>query len=247
MKVYELYDAINDIAPFEGGFSWDNSGLICGDKNADVTRVLVTLDADMAAYRKAVETGADAVVSHHPLIFDPLHAVTAEHPVFHFVKSGIAVISAHTCLDAAQNGVSQALAEACGLQNIECMYEEGVAIGRMGVSDLSEPEAFIERVKGALPSARCDAVISRDVKRVMCVGGSGGGELYAAVSHGCDTVVTGEIKYNNIIDARNMGVNLFAFGHFETENIVLQRVGAHLDSRGFDVFVFAENSPYERR
>lgn len=247
MKLIDLYNYLNDYCPFNSGFSWDNSGIMCGDKNAEVTRVLVTLDADMSAYRKACEIGADAVVAHHPLIFDPLKSVTADHPVFHFIKSGIAVISAHTCLDSANGGVSHLLAKASGLADIEDMTDDGINIGRIGKSGESDPEKFIENIKRAIGSERCDAVICREVSRVACVGGSGASEIALALRLGCDTFVTGEVKHNNLLDARNMGINLFAFGHFETENPVVHALGQYLAGLGVDVFEFTDNSPYERR
>ncbi len=246
MKLIDLYNFINDYCPFDRGFSWDNSGIMCGDKNDEITRVLVTLDADMSACEKAIEMGANAVVSHHPLIFDPLRSVTAENPLYHFIKNGIAVISAHTCLDSAQGGVSQLLAEASGLENIEIVTEDGVDIARAGFSPEPDPDRFIENIKNALPSSRCDAVICRDVHRVLCIGGAGSGELYLASLSGCDTVVTGEAKHNHLIDAKNMGLNLFAFGHFETENPVVHALSVYLAGCGFDVCEF-NNSPYERR
>ena len=246
MKLIELYNLINDYCPFDSGFAWDNSGIMCGDKNADITYVLVALDADLSVCKKAVEIGADVVVSHHPLIFDAMRSVTADDPVFHFIKNGIAVISAHTCLDSAPFGVSELLARASGLENIEVVSEDGVNIARVGISPEPDPDKFIENIKSALPSSRCDAVISRAVKRVLCVGGAGSGELSLAIENGCDTLVTGEVKHNHIIDAKNMGLNIFAFGHFETENPVVHKLAVYLSSFGIDVSEY-NNSPYERR
>lgn len=247
MRVIDVYNAINDIAPFDSGYGWDNVGIMCGDKNASVTRVMTVLDADMAAYRKAVEAGADCVVSHHPLLFDAIKSVTPDHPVFHFVKSGIAVISAHTCLDAASDGVSQTLALLSGLTDIETVTDEGVDIARIGISTLSDADEFINKLKTDLPSDRCDCVTERPVRRVMCVGGAGGSMLPLACAYGCDTLVTGECKLNHFIDAKNLNINLFAFGHFETENPTMKKVAAHLKSCGLDVVEFLDNTPYERR
>lgn len=247
MKVIDVYNAINNIAPFDSGYAWDNVGIMCGDKNASVSRVMTVLDADMSAYNKALEVGADCVVSHHPLLFDAIKSVTPDHPVFHFVKSGIAVISAHTCLDAASDGVSQTLALLSGLDGIQIVADDGVDIARVGVSPVSDADKFIENIKAALPSDRCDCVKVKPVNRVMCVGGAGASMLSLAVSCGCDTLVTGECKLNNFIDAKNIGINLFAFGHFETENPTMKKVSAVLKACGFDVVEFTDNSPYERR
>ncbi len=249
MKIRDLYNAVNTIAPFDSAYAWDNCGLMCGDFNNDVTRVLVTLDADKAALLKAIEIGANAVVSHHPLVFDALKSVTHCDAVYHFVKNGISVISAHTCLDCAVGGVSDTLASLCGLCDMQKMYIDGAPLGTIGNTDISDADTFIEKVKNAFKSDRCDAVITGKVSRVAVIGGSGASEVDTVKALGCDTLVTGEFKHQNAVRARDIGLNLFAFGHFETENIILpvlaKRLGALLPEA--EIIINDSTAPAVRR
>ena len=249
MKVIDIYTAIDTICEFKGAYPWDNVGILCGDKNADVSRVLVTLDADIAALTAAKKIGANLVVSHHPIVYDALKKLTPESAVFHYVASGVNVISAHTCLDAANGGVSDTLARACGLKNIVSANLDGIDILRVGDSDISDPDEFCEFVKKSLPSKRCDAVICGPVKRVICGGGSGGAVPMEALALGADTLVTGECKHNVFVACRNLGINIFSFGHYETENPVVQVLTDGLKALlpNMEFTAFCDNNPVDRR
>lgn len=249
MKVIDVFNAVNNICDFKSAYPWDNCGLLCGDKDAKVTKILVTLDADIAALNKAIEIGANTVVSHHPMIYDALKQITPDVCVYHYIKNNINVIAAHTCLDAANGGVSDTLASLCALENVSAVYDGDVPIYRVGDSKISNADEFIKSVCDALPSNRCDAVICGDVKRVIVAGGSGGAVPQLAKQMGIDTCVTGECKHSVFIAARNLGINLFSFGHFETENpivkVLAKKLGELLPTA--EIFEFINNNPVSRR
>jgi len=249
MKVIDVYNAIDKICDFKSAYPWDNVGLLVGDKNAEVTRVLVTLDADLAALDAAKKIGANLVVSHHPIVYDALKSITPEIAAYHYIAGGVNVISAHTCLDAAKGGVSDTLARACGLKNVVAADLDGVPLLRVGDSDISDPDEFCDFVKKSLPSKRADAVICGPVKRVICGGGSGGAVPMEALALGADTLVTGECKHNVFVACRNLGINIFSFGHFETENpvvaVLTNRLRELLPEMEFTAF--CDNNPVDRR
>ncbi len=249
MKVIDIYNAVDKICDFKSAYPWDNVGLLVGDKNAEVTRVLVTLDADLEALKEAKNIGANLVVSHHPIVYDAPKKITPDIAAYHYVANGVNVISAHTCLDAAEGGVSDTLARACGLKNIVSADLDGVALLRMGDSDISDPDEFCEFVKNSLPSKRCDAVICGPVKRVICGGGSGGAVPMEALSLGADTLVTGECKHNIFVACRNLGINIFSFGHYETENPIVKVLTEKLKSLlpEMEFVAFCDNNPVDRR
>ncbi len=249
MKVIDVYNAIDKICDFKSAYSWDNVGLMCGDMGDEVSAIVVTLDADLDALECAKKQGANLVVSHHPLVYDALKSVTPQNAVYHYIKNGVNVISAHTCLDASNGGVSDTLAKACGLKNIEKADLDGVMLLRVGDSDISSPDEFIKNACKSLPSDRCDAVISGPVKRVVCGGGSGGAVPYLAKQLGIDTCVTGECKHSVFVAAKNLGINLFSFGHFETENPVVKVLAAELEKqlKGVEITAFVNNNPVSRR
>ena len=102
---------------------WDAVGLTCGDPDAVVERVLLAVDPAPAVVDEAVEWGADLLLTHHPLLLRGVHSVAATTPkgrVIHtLVSNGVALLSAHTNADSARPGVSDALADALGLVDLD--------------------------------------------------------------------------------------------------------------------------------
>ena len=233
MTVRELYEILNEKIPPSLSCPWDNDGLMCCPDGARaVSRVLVALDVTDAVVHRATEEGYDLIVSHHPLIFKGLKAVNEESFIaakaIDLIRNGISVMSFHTRLDALDGGVNDVLAARLGLCNAEPFGEEG--IGRIG--DLAEPmsaEQFAALVKQALGApvvALADA--GRPVSRVAVLGGGGSDDADAAHAAGADTYVTGELKYHQMVDAPEAGMNLIEAGHFYTEYPICEELRAML-------------------
>lgn len=248
MTVEKILDFLNEYCPFELAEEWDNAGLNVGRKSASVTKVLVALDATDASIEAAKELGAEVLLTHHPLVFDPIHNVTDSsltgERMLKLAENGIAHIACHTNLDAAEGGVNDCLAEVCGLDQVEPFC----GLGKMGVTETSF-SALAERLKEKLPTAHCQGVCcAQQVKKVAVVGGSGGSMLADVIAAGCDTFVTGEVKYNHILDAREYGLNVLVLGHYETEYIVLAPLAEALQKAfpALEVAVLPYQPPMER-
>ncbi len=114
VRVAQIAEAVERIAPLALAEDWDNCGLQVGDPEVEVNRVLVALTPLPEIFEEAEEKGADFLLFHHPLIFDPLKAiVTSSYPgdlLARAIRNGHAVYAAHTSYDAAPAGVSVALA-----------------------------------------------------------------------------------------------------------------------------------------
>ncbi|MBU1259642.1 MAG: Nif3-like dinuclear metal center hexameric protein [Planctomycetes bacterium] len=117
MKIKEIIRQIEKIAPPNLAQSWDNTGLLIGDSNASVKKILLTIDITKEVVREAKRTGCNFIISYHPVIWDGLKTVAKDSVVFELVKSGISVYSIHTALDAALGGVNDGLAEIVGIKN----------------------------------------------------------------------------------------------------------------------------------
>ena len=117
-RVIDFYNFIDSIAPFETQESWDNSGFLVGNGEKEVAKVLVALDATEDVLNEAAEKGADLIITHHPVIFGALKEFHPKNIAFLAAEKGIAIISAHTCLDIAEGGVNDCLANALGLKNV---------------------------------------------------------------------------------------------------------------------------------
>ncbi|GAB4468896.1 MAG: Nif3-like dinuclear metal center hexameric protein [Armatimonadaceae bacterium] len=125
-KIYTVGDICNTletIAPSYLALENDPTGLLVGDWDATVQKVLVALDVTMAVVERAAETGAGMIIAHHPLIYHPLRAVRVDEPhpgrvVYEAIRAGIAVACAHTCWDVAPGGVNDVLAGLLGLEKV---------------------------------------------------------------------------------------------------------------------------------
>jgi dinuclear metal center YbgI/SA1388 family protein len=120
VRVGDVADAVERIAPLPLAEEWDNCGLQAGDPAAEVGRVLVALTPLPEVFTEAEERGANFLLFHHPIIFRPIRSLdTSLYPgdlLARAIRSGMAVYAAHTSYDAAPGGVSVALAETLGLR-----------------------------------------------------------------------------------------------------------------------------------
>ena len=187
--------------------------------------MLICLDINECAVEYAILNNFDCIVSHHPLVFNPLKNIDYENNIAKklckLIKNDIAAFSFHTRLDKVSGGVNDALADIMKLKNTEDFSD----VGRMGnISPLSLKE-FAERLKRELASDRVVCVDSgKIVNKIAVVGGSGKDYLEEALECGCDTFVTGEVPYNREKDAKELGINLVCCGHYFTENLVCKRL-----------------------
>ncbi len=128
MIVQEIIDCIEHIAPLSTQESFDNSGLQTGNKYQEVTKSLICLDITKDVISEAIENKCDMIISHHPLIFNPLKkidpATILGEIIYKAIQHNIAIYCAHTNLDNALNGVNAALAKQIGLNNTEILQKK---------------------------------------------------------------------------------------------------------------------------
>ena len=217
MRAQEIYEFLNSFAPFNTALEFDNPGLLVGDPKTEVKTVLISLDCTIKAIEKAKQIGAELILTHHPVIYEPLKEVVAGTPVFECAKNGITVISAHTNLDFCAGGVCDTLCVKAGLKSVTATAD-GLRIGTVASCAV---ETFAENVGKALNYNPRFVEGKNLVQKVAICSGSGSSFLEQAVSLGCDTLLTGDVKYSAFITASNLGVNLIDAGHFETEQIIL--------------------------
>ena len=234
---------------------WDAVGLVCGDPAAPVRRILVAVDPVDAVVTEALASGADLLLTHHPLLLRPVSSVAATTPagrtVHRLVTGGCALLVAHTNADAAFDGVSDALAAVLGLGVVTPVlpspYDRDAGLGRVG--DLDEPTtlaAFAERVRDALPATAQGVRVAGDpgrvVRRVAVLGGSGGDDLGAAAATGADVVVTSDLKHHVTLDfVATGGPAVIDVAHYASEwpwvPVVASRLGSDLAEHGVEVLV----------
>ena len=125
MKVKDITKIIEDFAPLSYQESYDNSGLIVGNANDEVTGILISLDCVEEIVDEAIATKCNMIVSHHPIVFSGLKKLNGknyiERTIIKAIKHGIAIYAVHTNLDNVANGVSFKIAEKIGLKQCKVL------------------------------------------------------------------------------------------------------------------------------
>ncbi len=244
--VGSIADVLGELAPLALAESWDNVGLLLGDRSSPVERVMTCLTLTPRTVIEAVERKVDLVVAHHPLPFRPVGTVTTDdytgRLLWQLASNSVAVYCPHTAWDSASKGVNAQLAEMLSLSSVVPMQPsvvEGLdhcGNGRCGVLELEQSlQEFATRVGQMVPHSRirvCDAGCS--VYKVGIACGSGGSPLELAIKTGCDTLLTGEATFHSCLEAQAAGVNLVMNGHYASERFSLdqlaQVLGGHFGS-----------------
>lgn len=250
LTVTDIYNEIDSSVPFSAAESWDNSGILAGCPDGQVTRIITCLDITEGVIAEAAKAGAQLIVSHHPVIFHPLKSVYTDSPVGMLLRSGISAICVHTPFDMAPCGMNMGLYELLsrplGLvpdsaERLEDMGN-GLAIGRIyHLSASLTPAECAGRLKDALgcPSVRYTCGKER-IDRIAVCSGAGGSLAELARKKGADAIVTGDLKHDTFIWAENYRFCLFDCGHYYTEKIFAPMMRRML-SRAFPSLVITES------
>ena len=218
MRVQEICALLDAVAPFDTQEPYDNSGLLVGDPSSRVRGVLFALDVTASVIDEALSQGANLIVTHHPLMFDPIRRITEEtfegRLLRRLIREDISLIACHTCLDKAPGGINDALAECCALLDVE--GEGFVRVGSlpqpMRAADLKE------YLSAALQTeVRLMGNPDAEIIRLGLCSGAGGSEWEAAVALGAQAFLSGEIKHHHALAMAGSGIPCFECGHFATE------------------------------
>ncbi|ETX05677.1 MAG: NGG1p interacting factor 3 protein, NIF3 [Candidatus Entotheonella gemina] len=245
MQIRDVLTFLRTFAPPQLSENWDNTGLLVGREQDDVTAVLTCLTLTPEVAQEAVARGVQLVVSHHPVLFRPVQRIagdTAEGAMLlDLIRAGIGVYSPHTSYDSAREGINQQWAEAFGLASIcplrsfgEGGDTDGLGAGRQGL--LHNPvrlEAFVEVVKQTLGVAHTQYVgePNRCVQRVAIACGAAAEFMTDAAAQGCDVLLTGEARFHACLEARTLDIALVLPGHYATERPAMERLAEILQHR----------------
>lgn len=239
--VRAVYDFLDAWAPFSTAMSFDNAGLLAGNGKEEVRRAVLALDITPDVVREAAGCGAQLIISHHPVIFDPLRRLLPGSAPWLLAQNGLAAICAHTNLDLAPDGVNTCLAQRLGLSDIRTLGTDASSgLPESLCGDLSapmEPRAFALHVKKVLG---CESVEytegSKAVHTVGLCSGAGGSYFPAdPAAAGIQGFVTGEAHHHELLAAREAGLTLVVAGHHHTEAVVLDPLREKLSAAFPDV------------
>lgn len=216
---------------------WDNDGImVCDDVTRPIQSVLVALDPAEMVIRYAIENGFDALVTHHPLVFRKMNAVTTTtltgRKAILALENHLAVLSYHTRMDAGDDGVNDALCQALWHQAEGTFGDaENPTLGRYFT--LAEPiqaGEYANLIRDALDAGhvRITGDPHKPVRKIALCGGDGKDFVNAALEIGADLYLTGDAGYNMAADAAEEGLVVVEAGHYHTEAPVCRTLAAWL-------------------
>lgn len=236
MKLSDIVDAIEKRLPKEWAESWDNPGLLAGEKGADVEKIAVALDATPSTVARAAKLGCGLLVTHHPIIFRPVSSVVddchAGRTLLAAVKSGVALYAAHTNWDSSPEGVNFVLASELGLQNIEPLISsQSGAWGLGAVGALPRAVHFsalgeLLRERWSLSALSLSGDLKRCVRRVALGGGACMDFWPEARARGVQCFITADVTYHPREEALEAGLCVAACDHGEMERVSLPALAA---------------------
>ncbi|MGN1114455.1 MAG: Nif3-like dinuclear metal center hexameric protein [Oscillospiraceae bacterium] len=244
MTVKDIYDKVNAIAPFCCQESYDNSGLIVGEMDKKVSKILLALDITKETAQEAADKQYDLVISHHPVIFNGLKALSPQNPAVILARNNISAIAMHTNFDFAKGGMNDILCQKLGLiPNEPITIENGLNIGYVCISEEISPKAMAEKIKNTLGNKvvrynDCGKML----RKIGVCSGSGGSLLKDCIANNLDALITGDVKHDIFIDAHNQGLCVFDAGHFYTENIFYDYITAQLKELSEDIEISVADS-----
>ena len=253
--VKDIFNHLNNLADVKLAEKWDNVGLMLGNYNNEVSRVLVCLDVTTNVVEEAIANNVNLIVSHHPLIFKPLKNIDyttdfKSRIIRNLIKNDISVISFHTNLDSATLGLNDYLAKVLKLNEIQVLFEHSLdntaGLGRIG--KLNKPmklSDFITYIKNCFSLETVSAVIGdeKEISTIALLGGSGADFVYTLPE--VDIYLTGDVGYHAALDAIEMKKNIIDVGHF-TENLVKDLLLDYISELNVEVIKSTvEKSPFK--
>jgi dinuclear metal center YbgI/SA1388 family protein len=239
---------MEEFSPARLAEAWDNVGLLVGDRKSEVRRLMCCLTVTPATADEAIRTGADMIITHHPLPFAAIKKVTSDTMVgsilLKLIAAGVAVYSPHTAFDSAAEGINQRLAVGLGLAEIAPLkpLSDGLGGGRYG--RLDGPRTVGEVGQRLMEFLGLDGlqIVGNLTQKAQIVGvacGAGGEFLEMARMANCDLLVLGEARFHTCLEAEAWGISLVLPGHFASERFAVEALAEVLAPKFPEVQVWA--------
>ena len=235
MTVQNIFDFLNQKFPVETALGFDNVGILVGDNQKTVKNAVIALDCTTDVINTAIKNNCQLIITHHPVIFNPLKNVLKGSIVYDLIKNDLSVISMHTNVDIGNGGVNDSLCEIFSPKSIETVLTyDGFQIKKCAISPVSSDDLATllkEKLNGGIKYVATNKLI----ENILVCGGSGGNYINEVLKYGADALITADVKHNHFIDADRLGVALFDAGHFNTEDVVIEPLKNLLEKEFSDI------------
>ena len=231
LTVNEIYTEMNKIAPMSILHKGDNSGILVGNSNQKASKILLALDITRDVVLEAINKNCDVIISHHPVIYNPLYTLDDINPACLAYKNGIACLCFHSPLDMADGGINDIIYDMLKSEfKLSKKHEvlEPIHSDGRGYGFICETAVDINSQKMADTLKNifgCTVVrytnSSKKIKKLAFCSGGAGSNIYEAAAKNIDAYITGDVKHDQWITAKNNDIALFDCGHYYTEIIAL--------------------------
>ena len=240
--VRDIYNYIDSFAPFNTQAEWDNSGLLVGNENSVVNKIVFALDVTSDVIEQAKIVGADLIVTHHPVIFKPVSNVLNDSLIYKLIENNMSIICAHTNYDKAIDGVNDILCFTVNADRFEKIDDTFLNIATF--NNTNSTDEFAKHLKEKLNGALRYNNLNKNINKVAVCSGSGSDYLSLAKELQCDALLTGDASHHSFLDANEMGIVLFACGHFETETIAIKPLLEKIENEfNIECVLAVQNTP----
>lgn len=237
MKTDELIKIIETLCPTYIQEPWDNSGFQVCFPDEYVNKVLVSMEITDSVIEEAIYHDVDVIVTHHPLIFGALKKVDGKditgNYIIKLIKNNISVYSTHTPFDKCEGGNNDYLAKLIQLCDTEKMISDEEGFCRAGFVDGECTVAeYIEQISKWLRIDKAfmsfTGSLDAKVNKVGLCTGAGADFIENAKNEGCDLFITGDLKYHQAQNAKELGINVLDIGHYGSEKIFTENMASIL-------------------
>jgi len=245
LTVANILQVLERIAPSELAEQWDNIGLQLGKRDRQVKTIWVALDPLPEVISAACKASVDILVTHHPLIFQPIKSLDFDTPLGRMFEMAtqhkLSIVSAHTNLDRTSGGLNDVLSAKIGLKNLGLLEDSRISFDthtHQGLGRIGEIEKWTNLVKFArtikrklnLKSVRVVGDPELAVYKVAVCTGSGSSLLDAFFSTNAQVFITGDLRYHEARQAEAMNRGLIDIGHFASEDIIKEVLAERIRS-----------------
>jgi dinuclear metal center YbgI/SA1388 family protein len=251
MTLADCVARLESLAPPHLAESWDNVGLLIGDRAEPIHRILTCLTLTPDVAREAIDSQVDLVITHHPVLFRPVQRITSDTVagamLLELMRCRISVYSPHTAYDSAAGGINHQIAIGLKLATIAPLRlatgfplnpatnADSAAVGGGRWGSLPQPLLYRELLANLKTLLRCRGLqfvgdLDRRVARVAIACGAAAEYLADAARVGCDVLITGEARFHDSLEARNLGVALVLAGHYATERPAMESLAQRIQA-----------------
>lgn len=249
MKTEEIIKILVKKFPDTNAEAWDNVGLIIGNHKKEVKKVQFSLDVTENAIEHAIKHNVDLIISHHPLIFKAIKQINSYNllgkKLLKLMKHNINVYTLHTNLDSSYAGLNDYLLSKLEVKKskvISLNENQDAGIGRYFDLDkdvsIKDYTAFIKNKLDIEQMRYVGNNFDKKIKRVGIINGSAMDYWKTAKKLGIELFITGDISYHNALDAKEEGLNLLDFGHYESERFFYELIKEELKGLGIEFYIY---------